>query len=80
MAAKVVKRGDIWEASIDGLTYDSFEDESEAKRVAKLLEKAEKTIDEIREQAEDIINKLTHEERKFLYEYTNGSIEVEVIP
>jgi len=80
MAAKVVKKGDKWEVLVDGLTYDSFDDESEAKKVAKLLEKAEKTIDEIREQAQDILNKLTPEERKFLYEYTNGSIEIEVMP
>jgi len=80
MAAKVVKKGDRWEVLVDGLTYDYFDDESEAKKVAKLLEKAEKTIEEIRELAQDILNKLTHEERKFLYEYTNGSIEVEVIP
>ena len=80
MSAQVVKKGDRWEVLVDGLTYDYFDDESEAKKVAKLLEKAEKTIDEIREQAQDILNKLTPEERKFLYEYTNGSIEIEVIP
>ena len=80
MAAQVVKKGDKWEVLVDGLTYDYFDDESEAKKVAKLLEKAEKTIDEIREQAQDILNKLTPEERKFLYEYTNGSIEIEVMP
>jgi len=80
MAAKVVKKGDKWEVLLGGLAYDSFEDESKARRFAKLLEKAEKTIEDIRELAEDIINKLTHEERRFLYEYTNGSIEVEVIP
>ena len=80
MAAKVVKKGDRWEVLVDGLTYDYFDDESEAKKVAKLLEKAEKTIEEIRGLAQDILNKLTYEERRFLYEYTNGSIEIEVIP
>ena len=39
MAAKVVKKGDRWEVLVDGLTYDYFEDESEAKKVAKFLEK-----------------------------------------
>ena len=80
MAAQVVKKGDRWEVLVDGLTYDYFDDESEAKKVAKLLEKAEKTIEEIRGLAQDILNKLTYEERRFLYEYTNGSIEIEVIP
>ena len=80
MEVKVAKRGDIWEVSIDGLTYDRFGNESDARKIATLIEKAEKTIEGIREQAQDILNKLTYEERKFLYEYTNGSIEVEVIP
>ena len=80
MAVKVARKGDLWEVLVDGLAYDSFEDESEAKKVAKLLEKAEKTIEEIRGLAQDILNKLTYEERRFLYEYTNGSIEIEVIP
>ena len=80
MAAQVVKKGDRWEVLVDGLTYDYFDDELEAKKVAKLLEKAEKTIEEIRGLAQDILNKLTYEERRFLYEYTNGSIEIEVIP
>jgi len=80
MAVKVVRKGDLWEVLVDGLTYARFQDESEARRIAKLVEKAERTIDEIRETAEDILNKLTYEERKFLYEYTNGSIEIEVIP
>jgi len=59
MEVKVVKRGDVWEVSVDGLTYDRFEDESEARKIARLLEKVEKTIEEIRELAQDIINKLT---------------------
>jgi len=80
MEVKVVKEGDMWKVLVDGLTYDHFDDESEARRIARLIEKAEKTIEEIREQAQDILNKLTYEERKFLYEYTNGSIEIEVIP
>ena len=80
MEIKVVKEGDMWKLLVDGLTYDHFDNEPEARRIATLIEKAEKTIEEIREQAQDILNKLTHEERKFLYEYTNGSIEIEVIP
>ena len=80
MEIKMVKEGDIWKVLVDGLTYDHFDNESDARRIATLIEKAEKTIEEIRELAEDILNKLTYEERKFLYEYTNGSIEIEVIP
>ena len=33
MAAKVVKKGDKWEVLLGGLAYDSFEDESEAKKL-----------------------------------------------
>jgi len=80
MAVKVVRRGDLWEVLVDGLTYDRFQTESEARRIARLLEKAEKTIDEIRETAEEILDKLTPEERKFLHEYVSGEITVEVMP
>lgn len=58
---------------MDGLTYDHFEDESEARKIARLIE-------EVREQAQDIISKLAYEEWKFLYEYINGSIEIEPSP
>ncbi|RLG07906.1 MAG: hypothetical protein DRN68_04745 [Thaumarchaeota archaeon] len=52
MEIKVVKEEDMWKVLVDGLTYDYFENESDARRMATLIEKAEKTIEEIREQAQ----------------------------
>ncbi len=43
----MAKEEDMWKVLVDGLTYDCFDDESEARRMATLIEKAEKTIEEI---------------------------------
>ena len=51
-----------------------------ARKIARLIEKAEKTIEEVRGLAQDIINKLTYKGPKFVYEYTNGRIEIEATP
>ena len=63
-----------WAVLVDGLLYDYFGSEDEARREARLLKKVEDTLEEINELVWDKIMSLSKEERRFLSEYVGGQI------
>jgi DNA-binding transcriptional regulator GbsR (MarR family) len=62
----------------EAVIYDYYESEEEAKKEAELLNMAEKVIEDIRDAAERILEKLSSEEITFLRRYTEGYIEIEI--
>ena len=62
----------------EGLVFDYYDSEEEAKRKAKLLNNAEQVKDDIQNYAEERLDELNEEEINFLREYTGGTIEIEV--
>ena len=72
---RVVREGDgRWAVLAGGLVYDCFDSEDEAVKTARLLKKAEDTLEEINELVWDKIMSLSKEERRFLSEYVGGQI------
>jgi len=70
----VKKENGKWAVLLDGLLYDYFDSEDEARREARLLKKVEGTLEEINELVWDKIMSLSKEERRFLSEYVGGQI------
>jgi len=67
-----------WVVIHDLVAYSSYDDEAEARKIAKLLQKASDTVEDIEGHAEQMLEDLTEEELEFLREYTGGTIKIEV--
>lgn len=67
-----------WVVIHDYVPFDTFDTEEEAQKIAKLLRKALAVIEDIEAYAEFKLNDLTEEERKFLRDYTSGTITIKV--
>jgi len=71
-----VPQWEEWVVIHDLIPYDSYDDLNEAKRVARLLRKTDRVLEEINTSVDTILSDLSDEELEFLKRYVGYKITI----